>query len=207
MFVYDPTGKPIWYVGTLNPTATSLVWSGDMYVTNGPWFGSQPYNAALFGGRVVGTMTWASAFIQSGTLSYSVDGVAVTKNIVRQTLVNDDYNGTYVGAVHQTSASCVGLANGTSESFAGLSIVQTGTNVALSYAVLGGGQCSFVGQFAQDGQFGRMTGTYSCSSGEGGNFSMFEMNVGFNVLTARYSAASTNLGCQSTGYLGGIRHR
>ncbi|MGH9549106.1 MAG: hypothetical protein ACRD3W_07025, partial [Terriglobales bacterium] len=51
MFVYDPTGKPIWYVGTLNPTGTALVWSGDIYVTTGPWFGTQPYNTALFGGR------------------------------------------------------------------------------------------------------------------------------------------------------------
>ncbi|MGH8850099.1 MAG: hypothetical protein ACREYD_03805, partial [Casimicrobiaceae bacterium] len=41
MFVYDSAGKPIWYVGTIYPTATPLLWEGDIYVTNGPWFGVQ----------------------------------------------------------------------------------------------------------------------------------------------------------------------
>ena len=208
MFVYDQTGKPIWYVGTLSPTGSTLIWSGDMYVTNGPWFGAQPYNPALFGGRVVGTLTWDGNFITHGTITYSVDGVDVQKNIVRQTLVNDDYNGTFVGAFHQTSTSCFSSSlNGTGELFAGISVAQTGTNVALATATVAGGPCSFVGQLAQDGQFGHMAGAYSCNSGEVGNFSMFEMNVGFNGISARYTANSTNNGCQSVGYLGGVRHR
>src|SRR5690242_9632895 len=27
MFVYDATGKPIWYVGTISPTANPVIWS------------------------------------------------------------------------------------------------------------------------------------------------------------------------------------
>ena len=85
MFVYDPAGKPIWYVGTINPTGAPFTWSGQMYLTTGPSFGAQPYNPALFGGRVVGTMTWTATAVETGTLSYTVDGVAVTKNVMRQT--------------------------------------------------------------------------------------------------------------------------
>lgn len=208
MFVYDPAGNPIWYVGTIYPTATSLVWSGTMYLTHGPWFGLQPYDPALFGGRAVGTLTWNGTLITHGTLMYSVDGVAVTKAIVRQTLVNENYSGTYVGAVHQTTVGCFDPAfNGTAEFFAGLSVIQNGTSVNLSTASEAGATCSFAGQLVQDGQFGRMDGAYSCASGEVGNFGMFEMYVDFNALRGRFTANSTNNGCQSTGYLGGIRHR
>ena len=206
MFVYDPSGKPIWYVGTLNATETPFVWTGDIYVTNGPWFGAQPYNPALFGGRVVGSMTWNAPFVTSGTLTYTVDGISVTKNIIRQTLVNDDFNGTFVGAAHET-VSCAGVADVTTENFAGLGVVQNGTQVSLASVALDGNTCTYSGQLGQDGQFGSMNGTYSCvPSGQVGNFHMFEMNVGVNSLTARYTANSS-FGCQITGYLGGMRHR
>ena len=208
MFVYDPAGKPIWYVGTIYPTTTSLQWSGDMYVTTGPWLGAQPYNPALFGGRIVGTLTWTAPFVESGTVSYSVDGVFVNKNVVRQLLVYDNFNGVFVGGAHQTSTSCFNpLNNGTAEFFAGLNVVQNGTNVSLESVNQQGGSCTFVGTLSQGGQFGKMVGNYNCTSGEVGTFNMFEMNVGYNALTARYVTTSTNNGCQSTGYLGGIRHR
>src|SRR5437899_12652131 len=50
IFVYGPTGgAPTWYVATMGPTPPgSLVWSGDLYTTTGPWFGAVPYNSGLF---------------------------------------------------------------------------------------------------------------------------------------------------------------
>src|SRR5438067_967897 len=42
LFVYDPSGAPTWYVATLAPTVTPLVWSGDLLATTGPWFGTVP---------------------------------------------------------------------------------------------------------------------------------------------------------------------
>lgn len=111
MFVYDPAGKPIWYVGTILPNGTALTGAGDMYLTSGPWLGAQPYNSALFGGRIVGTMTWHPTSVTTGTLSYLVDGVAVTKNVVRQTLVNDNFSGHYAGGLHQDFTTCANPAN------------------------------------------------------------------------------------------------
>ena len=64
IFVYGPAGAPTWYVATMTPTPPgSLVWSGDLYVTAGPWFGSVPYNPALFALRKVGTTTWTSTAV------------------------------------------------------------------------------------------------------------------------------------------------
>jgi hypothetical protein len=44
LFVYDPSGAPTWYVATMpfisnNP---NNVWTGDLYATTGPWFGTVP---------------------------------------------------------------------------------------------------------------------------------------------------------------------
>jgi hypothetical protein len=99
MFVYDAAHNPVWYVGTLNHQGSGYVWTGDMYLTTGPWFGAT-FNPALFGGRIVGSMTWNGITVTTGTLTYSVDGVAVVKNVVRQTLVNEDYSGRYGGGLH-----------------------------------------------------------------------------------------------------------
>jgi hypothetical protein len=167
-----------------------------------------PFNPNAVTFRKVGTMTWNAPSVESGTVSYSVDGVSVTKNVVRQLLVYDDYNGIYGGGVHQTSVGCFNSSsNGIAEFFAALSVVQNGTSLSLASANEQGGTCTFAGTLSQGGQFGKMVGNYSCPNGEVGTFNMFEMNVGLNALTARYTTSSTNNGCQSTGYLGGIRHR
>jgi hypothetical protein len=207
LFVYDQTNIPIWYVATLGSVG-NLTWTGDLVLTNGPWFGTVPFNPNTVGVRKVGTMTWNSQFVESGTVSYSVDGVQVTKNVVRQLLVNDNYNGVYPGAVHGTATGCFNpLNNGTIEEYAALAVVQNGQSVSLGFVNEFGNGCTFVGTLTQGGQFGKMVGNYSCINGEVGTFNIFELNVGFNALTGRFTANGTNTGCQTTGYLGGIRHR
>lgn len=207
IFVYDQSMKPIWYSATLNYSG-NLSWAGDLYVTNGPWLGTAAFNPNAVTSRKVGTIAWNAPFVESGTISYSVDGVGVSKNVVRQHVVYDNFSGVYVGALHQTTTGCSNaVLNGTGELVAGLSVVQNGTSVSLVSANENGGSCTFSGTLTQGGQFGRMVGNYSCDDGEVGTFNMFEMNVSYNALTARYTMNSTNYACQSTGYLGGIRHR
>jgi hypothetical protein len=206
LFVYDKSNVPTWYVATLNP-ASNLVWTGDLLLTSGPWLGTVPFNPNSVNFRKVGTMTWNALFIESGTVTYSVDGVSVTKNIRRQTLVVDDYHGSYFGGIHQEVIGCFDPShNGVAQYFATLNVVQNGTNISLT-SNDEGTTCTFTGTLSQAGQFGAVIGNYSCSFGEVGSFSMFEANVGYNAINARFTATSTNLGCQSSGYLGGIRQR
>lgn len=207
MFVYDPTGKPIWYVGTISPTIP-LIWSGDMYVTNGPWFGTQPYDPALFGGRIVGTLTWSPTVISSGKLTYSVDGVVVHKDIVRQTLVNDDYSGRYAGALHENFFGCANFANNnmTVENAGILVITQTGTSITLTTAPVTGGSCTYAGTLSQFGQMGEISGgSYSCTNGNFGNFLAYELQVNITGITGRFSDTATALQCSGTGWFGGVR--
>ena len=209
MFVYDPNGNPVWYVATMQ-FAGNFTWTGDLYATTGPWFGAVPFNPANVAARKVGTMTWAAQTVETGTLSYVVDGVAVTKNVVRQALVLDDYSGTYLGALHATATGCFNPANNFSggEVFVTAYVAQSGQSISVSFVSSAtGASVTVTGILTQYGQFGSILGTYSSSSGEVGNALLFAMNTQLDSFSARFSFNSTNIGCQNTGYLGGVRSR
>lgn len=209
MYAYDADGNPTWYSATLYPVAgVLLIWSGDLYETSGPWYGTTPFNSSLVAYRKVGTMNWNGQIVETGLLNYTVDGVGVTKNLTRLFAGYDNFSGTYVGAVHSMAGDCADSSlNGRAEYVATLDVIQNGSDITLSTSSQGGLTCSFSGTLIQGGQFGLVDGTYQCNSGEIGNFRISEMNVGFNFLSARISTESNSLGCKSDGYLGGIRHR
>jgi hypothetical protein len=69
-----------------------------LIATTGPWFGTVPFNPTLVGLRTVGKMTWKAQSVGSGTLSYGIDGVTVSKTLYRQTLRYDDRAGTFYGS-------------------------------------------------------------------------------------------------------------
>ena len=85
-FVYDASGKPTWY--TLEPgQATSAgkftTFTGPIYKTSGPYFGG-PFDPAQVGLTQVGTGTLSFRHSDSGTFTYTVEGVTGSKAIVRQ---------------------------------------------------------------------------------------------------------------------------
>jgi len=43
LFVYGQNNQPTWYVSTMNYTS-NLTWTGPLYATTGPWFGTVPFN-------------------------------------------------------------------------------------------------------------------------------------------------------------------
>ena len=205
IFVYDTSRTAIWYSATLNSSG-SLAWSGDLIQTSGPWFGTVPFNPATVGRRTVGSLTWTATSVSSGTLSYSVDGVFVNKNLVRQLLTNDDFNGAYRGATHEDLTGCFNPAsNGAIEQNTTLNITQSGTAATVSGAFGSGGFCTYNGTFTQAGQLGQIDGSYSCNSGDFGSFTIFEMQVNISGVTARLVADSSATGCHVSGRLGGMR--
>ena len=205
MFVYDPTRTPIWYTATLN-YAGNLTWTGDLILTSGPWFGTVPFNPAAVSRRRVGALTWTARTVSSGGLSYSVDGVFVAKNLIRQLLVYDDYNGAYRGATHEDVTGCAnGALNGVFEQNTTLNILQNGTAVTLSGGFATSGFCSLSGALSQAGQMGQVDGSFTCNSGDFGNFTLSEMQVNISGVTARLTADSGFSGCHISGWLGGMR--
>jgi hypothetical protein len=206
MFVYDQGNIPIWYVATMNSVG-NFTWTGDLLLTMGPWFGTMPFNPDAVTFRKVGTMRWVASTITGGTLTYSVDGVPVSKNITRQLLVLDDYSGHYGGGIHQTSTGCFNPAfNGTFEDIGTLNITQNGAAITLQNFPATGGSCSYPGTLTQLGQMGDVAGSYVCSDGESGTFHLFEMQVTTTGLTGRFTSSSSNPpGCQATGWFGGLQ--
>ncbi|MGH8799457.1 MAG: hypothetical protein ACREX7_04375, partial [Casimicrobiaceae bacterium] len=155
MFVYDPSHVPIWYGGTLYPTGASFTWSGDNYETSGPWFGNVPFDPAQVTNHIVGTMTWAATSTTTGTLTYTVDGVSVAKLLTRQTLIYDDYSGTFQGSTHRAASGCSSPGdNATTELATGLFVAQSGTSVNITTSDALGAVCTYMGTLSEAGQMG-----------------------------------------------------
>ena len=82
-YTYDAAGKAVFFAvpgGTWNGSA----FTGDIYsTTSSPWLGS-PYDPARFQVTKVGTMTLAFTDQNNAIMSYTVNGIAQAKKIVRQ---------------------------------------------------------------------------------------------------------------------------
>lgn len=206
LFVYDQSGNPTWYVATLY-YASNLTWVGTLYATNGTYFGV-PWNPALFIGTAVGTMTWVSQTVETGTLTYVVNGTTVVKNVIRQTLVNEDYSGHYFGGLHDVVTGCPNAAaNGTFDLGGIIDITQSGTAITIQNTGLAGVTCSYAGTLTQAGQMAAIPGAaFVCTDGSSGSISFDELQVNRSSMSGTFTATySAPLGCQSSGWFGGFR--
>jgi hypothetical protein len=207
MFVYDAAGNPTFYVATMVGTKANgvLTFTGDLFTTHGSWFGTVPYNPAAFGGAKVGTMTWVKGSGEPGTLTYFVNGVNVTKSLIRQsTFPNDDYTGPYTVGIHFVSTACSNPAkNGPTDGADTMTIAQNGIAINMTLVALG---CTYTGTYSQSGQFGSSSGTYSCTNGDVGTFATQNMIVTPVGMVMRISGSNTKNACQSTGQIGGVRN-
>lgn len=205
LFVYGPSGQPTWYTATMDYTS-NLSWTGDLYATTGDYFAIVPFNPLDVTLTLVGTMTWQADTVTTGTLIYVVNGVTIVKNVVRQTLVVDDYSGHYAGYAHRVFTGCANPAfNGTFEEPFILDIAQDGTAITtVQTNPITGVSCTFTGTVSQFGQMGEFDGTFACTDGAAGTGSTFEAQVTLSGLTARRSDTySSPAGCQNDAWIGG----
>lgn len=209
LFVYGPAGgAPTWYVATMG-SSDGVTWTGDLLATTGPWLGTVPFDPTTVTIRKVGTMTWTPQSLTTGTLMYVVDGTAVTKNIVRQTLVFDDYSGVYLGAFHASITACSNPSgNGSGEvPLTTFTVTQNGASINITFAVLGFGSMTISGPLSQSGQFGTVTGTYTDTTGDAGTASVSALNVQTNSIAGTFVQDSTKEGCHAVGYFAAMRSR
>ena len=81
VFTYDSSGRPLWLVMS-NGDKTSTGFSGPLYRMSGPVFNASPWVPAT--PTQVGTLNVGVTHGNSATLTYSYNGVTVTKQIQRQ---------------------------------------------------------------------------------------------------------------------------
>jgi len=104
MFVYGQNGQPTWLIASNVAFVSGSTYSGALYTTIGPWLGGA-FNPGAVGIRQVGTVTFRQSQYYAGVLSYTVDGVAVTKNIQRLTYRHINLGGSYYGAITRLASS------------------------------------------------------------------------------------------------------
>lgn len=84
-FTYDANGKGLWLVMPDGERVGSTgTFTGALYRTTGPAFNASPWNPAQVAATQVGTATFAFDDANSGTFSYTVNGVTQSKPITRQ---------------------------------------------------------------------------------------------------------------------------
>jgi hypothetical protein len=204
MFVYDPSGAPTWYTAAMN--AHGLTWTGDLYAARGPWFGTIPFDSTSVAGTKVGAMTWSPASVDTGTLTYTVNGTQVSKSLQRESIGVDDYSGNYIGNLHVVNGGCSDpTQNGTSDSPAATALRQSAGTIAFAIVDAKENVCSYSGPFSQLGQMGSSVGAFNCSDGETGSFSMFELQVNISGITWRFATHASKSGCAATGWFGAGR--
>ncbi|HZQ61792.1 MAG TPA: hypothetical protein VFC24_10610 [Casimicrobiaceae bacterium] len=205
-FLYGPTGDPVWYTAVLVYQGSSgghQTWSGPLYQTKGPWYGG-PYTAGSI--RQAGTATFDLQATDQATLTYLIDGLQVTKAVHRQTWKLEDLSGSYVGGYSIRSTSCTPASlNAQKDVIAPIAISQSGNTFTARLSDASGisGVCSYTGTYTQAGKLGNVSGSYSCTDGTQGSFTLTELTSTNNGFVA--SMTGQNQFCQWSGNLGGIK--
>ena len=85
LFTYDASGQPTWFVMSDSSNTSPGIYTGTLYRTSGPAFNTTPWPTTGAQPTGVGTMTFRFDHGNKGTLTYSVNGTSVVKQIQRQT--------------------------------------------------------------------------------------------------------------------------
>jgi len=204
-FIYGADGKATWYTGQADYVSNTspYVFTGSIYQVSGPWFRNY-FDPALVNGRVAGTMT-LTAFLETALLTYTIDGVTVSKAISRQTLRNNDLTGSYIGGIKQAQIICrAPFSDGSINSYANFTVASTATTFAMTTIANDGSSCSYTGNYSQSGRMGRSQGNYTCSSGAVGTYDAVEIDANVSGFTGRFSA-SDNYCSSITGRFAAMR--
>lgn len=213
MFVYGTDNTPRWYVASnLSPASPgATTFNGTLYRTTGPYFGA-PWTGG--GGPVaVGNMQVAFNSASTGTLTYTVDGVSVTKNISRQTWRHNNVAGNYLGGITAIGSNCGGgVQNGPILIFGNMGVAQNGTNLTIRIDFVSNSNvastCNMTGTMTSQGKIGSLSGgNWSCTfGGQAGNTGTFSLSA-IDVTTTAFGATFTGSDqfCTYSGRFGGLR--
>jgi hypothetical protein len=207
VFVYDANRSATWYTAAaIYQAATAqghLIFGGDLYAANGPYFGG-PFNPGNVTNRKVGTLTFDADSVDTATITYSVDGVVVTKTVSRQLWRYENLSGNYYGGLITDYTNCTNPAlNGHVEQLNAFNINHLASNaISMAFIDTNGVACKFTASYSQAGHMGTMQGSYSCSNAVSGTFTAFELEKTVSGITGRH--VGRNNYCLFSGHIGGI---
>jgi cytochrome c553 len=99
-FTYDTDGSGMWLVASSVAQSSPGNFSGALYRTVGPAFSANPFNSISFPANYtqVGTLSFSFSDANTGTMSYTVNGVSQSKAIQRFIYATGGTNCTLSGA-------------------------------------------------------------------------------------------------------------
>jgi hypothetical protein len=210
-YIFKTDRTPVWVTAALIQQGSSSTFAGDLIATTGPYYGS-PTWAPPAVNRVAGSATFTATSITTGTLTYTIDGVTVTKTIQRYAFNFFNLSGTYIGSFLAVQHNCANpLANGPFTGSGQFTITHAPSQQVTIVANLSDNlhtfTCTYTGTYGQDGRLGNISnGSYTCTDGHAGAFSATEIELASQGgILGRYSGTNVAQGCQLTGGFGGLK--
>ncbi len=205
-FIYGPSNEQIWYSGELVAGANGE-FAGPLYDASGSYFGG-PWTPSARGFREVGTAKFVPTSATGGMLTYSVNSVAVSKPIERQTMKPVVLTGTYIGGVAVNVSGCTNPANNyRSKQNVSLGVFNASATrqFTLDIDQPNGAACRMAGSYQQTGQLMRaQAATYACSDGLSTTATLSEVRATAFGIEGRWTA-STGAGCVESGEFSAVR--
>jgi hypothetical protein len=216
-FIYGADSAARWVVApamvptTLPLPAGSVGFTGDIYQTTGPWFGI-PFSPTSVTRIIVGNASIVFNSADTGTLSYTINGVPVVKAITRQVMRTTSVAGVYLGGMIATASQCQAASdNGVVDILGTTTVTQTATQASFRvdfYVGSSAAACTFVGPYAQKGRMATVSqGTFSCVVGttasNAGTFTMTALDAQMNGFHASFTGKDQF--CTYNGRFGGTR--
>lgn len=202
-FVYGTGGDAVWYSSTFVYQYTGAngvnVYQGDLYLTKGTPQGT-PYDPSLLKYRQVGLATLEFDGDANALLRYTVDGVVVTKLIVRQTFGTISPVGDYLGSTADVTYGCKTPSNN------GIVTTDTGAmriTLVGDFATIYAPTCFYEGKYTQQGQVATLDGRYECTNKATGGVTFTGLSIQNGGLVGTYTG--TNGSCNFRGTVGGAR--
>jgi len=132
----------------------------------------------------------------------------VNKQIQRQTWRANDISGIYEGGWSGVASSCRTSSDNGTFRIIGLLTVATGSpnhSLRIDFSNNAGQvvTCTLTGPYTQAGRLGSISGTFGCNSGSAGTFTLSEIDVTRNGISARMNGNDTF--CTLGGFIGGVR--
>jgi hypothetical protein len=207
-FVYGPDGRPSWLVAPNTQfqqadASNVLIFSGPLYQTSGPWFGSGAFNPNAVGATEVGAVTFRLTTVNDATITYSVSGVAINKVLIRQTFrANSWIPGHYLGALMKVSDSCSAVQKDETFTTIDISLSSGAMNLSVTSS---SATCTFSGRYTQTGRLGSFSGPVACVPvANPATNHFFEIEATSSGISGRFETVSLN-GCKASGHFAGSR--
>ena len=209
MFIYGLDGKPTWVVANLDKTsAAAPTFTGPVFATTGPPFNVVPFDPNQVPTQTVGTMTFVLTSVNTGLLTYSINGITVNKSLQRQPLTLDNYSGTFAGVLTLAATNCTDPANNNPGTTGNVVVTTTQNGPTMSQSWnLGNTTCTYNGTYSQLGRMGTFNSTWTCAAGGSGTMTMFQMTNQPGMFMGRFIIANTGNGCTINGELVGLARR